>query len=86
MRRHFLRGDDGVALTSGRHLPNITLPGIWGAEGLSPQQRDALWCLIDTGVVHRIHRETMQTRMVWTGGAFTALSAVAAVGSSRLLG
>ncbi|HEX9868267.1 MAG TPA: hypothetical protein VGC99_06660 [Candidatus Tectomicrobia bacterium] len=45
-----------------------TLPGIWVAEGLSPQQRDALWCLIDTGVVHRIRRETMQTRMVWTGG------------------
>ena len=64
MRLPCPRGGDGVVLSSVRHLPNITLPGIWGAEGLSPQQRDALWRLIDTGVVHRIHRETMQTRMV----------------------
>jgi hypothetical protein len=74
-----------------------TLPGIWATEVLSQPQRKALWrCLIDKGVVHRLRREAVQTRMVWkggatttvevpvTGGAFTALSTAAAMEQQML--
>jgi hypothetical protein len=69
-----------------------TLPGIWATEGLSPPPRKALWrCLLDKVVVPRLRREAVQTRLVWKGGAtttfevpvtvgaFTALSAAAAM-------
>lgn len=69
-----------------------TLPGVWATEVLSQPQRKALLrCLIDKVVVHRLRREAVQTRIVWKGGAtttfevpvtvgaFTALSAAAAM-------
>jgi hypothetical protein len=74
-----------------------TLPGIWATEVLSQPQRKALLrCLIDKVVVHRIRREAVQTRIVWKGsatttfevpvtvGAFTALSAAAAMEQQML--
>jgi len=69
-----------------------TLPGLWATEVLSQPQRKALLrCLIDKSVVHWLRREAAQTRIVRKGdatttvelpvtvGAFTALSAAAAM-------
>jgi DNA invertase Pin-like site-specific DNA recombinase len=65
----------------GQHLPRV------GAQGhLAPAQNKALLrCLIDTVVIHRLHRDTVHTRIVWKGGEGTTLDLPMPVGSWREL-
>jgi DNA invertase Pin-like site-specific DNA recombinase len=59
-----------------------TLPDLWQTEVLSQVQRKALLrCLIDKVVVHRAPRDTVQTRIVWKGGATTTFAVPVTVGA-----
>jgi DNA invertase Pin-like site-specific DNA recombinase len=58
------------------------LPEIWPKDILSRQQKKALLrCLIDKVVIHRIQRDSVQTRIVWRGGDITSLDVPVPVGS-----
>src|SRR4029450_3433411 len=53
---------------------------------LAPAQQKALLrCLIDTVVIHRPHRDTVHTRIVWKGGEVTILDLPIPVGAWREL-
>jgi DNA invertase Pin-like site-specific DNA recombinase len=59
-----------------------TLPDLWQTDVLSQVQRKALLrCLIDKVVVHRVPRDTVQTRIVWKGGATTTFAVPVSVGA-----
>jgi hypothetical protein len=61
----------------GQHLPSV-----WAQGCLAPTQKKALLrCLIETVVIHRRHRDTVHTRIVWKGGEGTTLDLPIPVGS-----
>jgi DNA invertase Pin-like site-specific DNA recombinase len=61
----------------GQHLPSV-----WAQGHLAPTQKKALLrCLIETVVIHRLHRDTVHTRIVWKGGEVTTLDLPIPVGS-----
>jgi DNA invertase Pin-like site-specific DNA recombinase len=61
----------------GQHLPDL-----WRRGVIAPQQQKALLrCLIDKVVVQRPRRELVQVRIVWKGGATTALTVPVPVGA-----
>jgi DNA invertase Pin-like site-specific DNA recombinase len=61
----------------GQHLPRM-----WAQGPLAQAQKKALLrCLIDTVVIHRLHRDTVHTRIVWKGGEVTTLDLPIPVGS-----
>jgi DNA invertase Pin-like site-specific DNA recombinase len=61
----------------GQHLPRV-----WAQGHLAPAQKKALLrCLIDTVVIHRPHRDTVHTRIVWKGGEVTTLDLPIPVGA-----
>jgi hypothetical protein len=61
----------------GQHLPHV-----WAQGHLAPTQKKALLrCLIDTVVIHRPHRDTVHTRIVWKGGEVTTLDLPIPVGA-----
>jgi DNA invertase Pin-like site-specific DNA recombinase len=65
----------------GQHLPRV-----WAQGHLAPAQKKALLrCLIDTVVLHRPHRDTVHTRIVWKGGEVTTLDLPIPVGAWREL-
>jgi DNA invertase Pin-like site-specific DNA recombinase len=65
----------------GQHLPRV-----WAQGHLTPAQQKALLrCLIDTVVIHRPHRDTVHTRIVWKGGEVTILDLPIPVGAWREL-
>lgn len=65
----------------GQHLPQV-----WKQGRLTPvQQKALLRCLIDLVVIHRLHRDTVQTRIVWKGGEVTTLHVPIPVGAWREL-
>jgi len=65
----------------GQHLPQV-----WRQGSLMPAQKKALLrCLIDLVVMHRLHRDTVQTRIVWKGGEVTTLHVPIPVGAWREL-
>jgi DNA invertase Pin-like site-specific DNA recombinase len=65
----------------GQHLPHV-----WTQGHLTQVQKKALLrCLIETGVIHRLHRDTVHTRIVWKGGEVTTLDLPIPVGSWREL-
>ena len=65
----------------GQHLPRM-----WTQGHLTPVQKKALLrCLIETVVIHRLHRDTVHTRIVWKGGEVTTLDLPIPVGSWREL-
>jgi DNA invertase Pin-like site-specific DNA recombinase len=65
----------------GQHLPHV-----WAQGHLAPAQQKALLrCLIDTVVIHRPHRDTVHTRIVWKGGEVTILDLPIPVGAWREL-
>ena len=65
----------------GQHLPRV-----WTQGHLAPAQKKALLrCLIDTVVIHRPHRDTVHTRIVWKGGEVTTLDLPIPVGAWREL-
>lgn len=50
------------------------LPEIWGTGALSREHQKALLrCLIDKVIIHRSRRDLVHTRIVWRGGATSAL-------------
>jgi hypothetical protein len=58
------------------------LPQLWKEGLLSQQQKKSLLrCLIDKVVVHRVGRDTIQTRVVWKGGEATTVEVPIPVGS-----
>ena len=58
------------------------LPILWTQGSLTQAPKKALLrCLIDTVVLHRLHRDTVHTRIVWKGGEVTALDLPIPVGS-----
>jgi hypothetical protein len=61
----------------GRHLPSL-----W-AQGLIDQvhKKALLRCLIDKVVIQRSARDSVQTRIIWKGGASTTLTVPVPVGS-----
>jgi DNA invertase Pin-like site-specific DNA recombinase len=60
------------------------LPPMWQQEALSRAQRKALLrCLLDKVVLHRMTRDTIQTRIVWRGGAVSELAVPSTVGTLR---
>jgi hypothetical protein len=62
------------------------LPVLWTQGRLTQAQKKALLrCLIDTVVIHRRHRDTVHTRIVWKGGEVTTLDLPIPVGSWREL-
>jgi hypothetical protein len=62
------------------------LPEVWEAQLLSRAQKKALLrCLIDKVVIQRAVRDSVQTRIVWRGGASTTLEIPIAVGAFRSL-
>jgi hypothetical protein len=70
-----------ACLDMGRRLPEV-----WATELRSQQQRKALLrCLLDKVVVPRVRRETVQTRIVWTGGATTTCEVPVTVGAFAAL-
>jgi DNA invertase Pin-like site-specific DNA recombinase len=63
-----------------------SLPTVWHQDTMSRAQRKALLrCLIDKVVLHRVTRDTIQTRIVWRGGAVSELEVPSTVGSLRAL-
>jgi len=65
----------------GQHLPRV-----WAEGHLTPvQQKALLRCLIDTVVIHRPHRDSVHTRIVWKGGEVTTLDLPIPVGAWREL-
>jgi hypothetical protein len=59
-------------------------PPMWQQDTLSRAQRKArLRCLIDKVVLHRMTLDTIQTRMVWRGGAVSELAVPSSVGTLR---
>jgi hypothetical protein len=60
------------------------LPAMWQQDTLSRAQRKALLrCLIDKVILHRMTRDTIQTRIVWRGGAVSELAVPSTVGTLR---
>jgi hypothetical protein len=60
------------------------LPPRWPQETLRRAQRKARWrWLLDNVVWQRMTRETLQTRMVWRGGAVSELAVPSPVGTLR---
>jgi DNA invertase Pin-like site-specific DNA recombinase len=58
------------------------LPIVWSQGSLTQAQKKALLrCLIDTVVIHRLHHDTVHTRIVWKGGEVTTLDLPIPVGS-----
>src|SRR5262249_33499656 len=63
-----------------------TLPDLWQTDVLSQAPRKALLrCLMDKGVVPRVPRDEVQTRIVWKGGATTTLAVRVPVGAFAAL-
>lgn len=58
------------------------LPEIWDTGTLSQEHKKALLrCLIDKVIIHRARRDLVHTRIVWRGGATSALDISIPVGS-----
>ena len=60
------------------------LPRVWAQGHLAHAQQKALWrCRMDPVVLHRLHRDTVHTRIGWQGGEGTTLDLPIPVGSWR---
>jgi DNA invertase Pin-like site-specific DNA recombinase len=58
------------------------LPEIWDTGSLSRENKKALLrCLIDKVIIHRSRRDLVHTRIVWRGGATSAIDISIPVGS-----